>query len=180
VRCSISSPSADRISRVWCLVLGSLQSAVIQSPRKPMISPHCPPRPAKEGSSRWGAMPLTDTDSAGAQWMVAGYPCAPINGPLTPPSFGSDEPNSVSLSEGFYKYWECGLNGGPDISGAAEPYCLRAVLMYSGFEGPDCQDVCLAWFRIQSKSLVVSCIRVLIREKTNKRHERPEESHQLH
>jgi hypothetical protein len=66
VRCSISSPSADRISRVWCLVLGSLQSAVSQSPRKPMISPHCPPRPAKEGSSRWGAMPLTDTDSAGA------------------------------------------------------------------------------------------------------------------
>ena len=36
-------------------------------------------------------------------------------------------PNSVSLSEGFYKYWECGLNGGPDISGAAEPHCLRAV-----------------------------------------------------
>jgi hypothetical protein len=67
-----------------------------------MISPHCPLRPTKEGSSRWGAMPLTDTDSAGAQWMGGWYPCAPINEPLTPPSFGSDEPNSVSLSEGFY------------------------------------------------------------------------------
>ena len=88
VRCAV--PSAPRVQTGFrgfgVLVLGSLQSAVSQSPRKPMISPHCPLRPAIEGSSRWGAMPHTDTDSAGAQWMVAGYPCAPINGPLTPPS----------------------------------------------------------------------------------------------
>jgi hypothetical protein len=38
----------------------------------------------------------------------------------------------------------------------------------------------LTWFRIQSKSLAVSCIKRFIREKINKRHERPEESHQLH
>jgi hypothetical protein len=56
-----------------------------------MISPHCPLRPAKVGSLPLRAMPLTDTDSAGAQWMVTGYPCAPITGPLTPPLCGSDE-----------------------------------------------------------------------------------------
>lgn len=89
VRCRISSPSADRISRVWYWAVWSLQS--VSLPRRAHDFASLPLRPAEVGSLPLRAMPLTDTDSAGAQWMVVGYPCAPITGPLTPPSCGSDE-----------------------------------------------------------------------------------------
>jgi hypothetical protein len=86
VRCSISSPSADRISRVWCFGIGQF-AVCSQSVSKEAYDFASLPTPPRHR----GVLPLGRYASHRHRFcrgsVDGGWdPCAPINGPLTPPS----------------------------------------------------------------------------------------------